>query len=236
MSSNETLIPIPGRLHSVAVEGNVVGANEVVDDTNYDVPKKQSEINADTALEIENIKAKDSNIESLIPSQATTNNQLADKNFVNSSIATATATFIGTFNIVTDLGGTERSTHKQIQDLLDNSVCTAVDDNDYCFVLIPTSSSTPTEIARVERYKATRAIAAGWRYEYTLNNSGFTAAQWAAINSNITAALTAKLQGINAEYLVESPNVRTIVTLTQAQYDALTTKDVNTEYNIIESV
>lgn len=37
-------------------------------------------------------------------------------------------------------------------------------------------------------------------------------------------------------HMVESPNIVTIVTLTQAQYDALATKDVNTEYNIIESV
>lgn len=35
---------------------------------------------------------------------------------------------------------------------------------------------------------------------------------------------------------IKSESVRTIVVLTQAQYDALTTKDTNTEYNIIESV
>lgn len=137
-------------------------------------------------------------IEGKIPVAATSENQLADKDFVNSSIATATATFIGTFNIITDLGGSERSTHKQIQDLLDNSVCVGVDDNDYCFVLIPTSSSTPEEIARIERYKATKGtdIVASWRYEYTLNNSGFTADQWAAINSHITSGLVTKLNNL----------------------------------------
>ena len=35
---------------------------------------------------------------------------------------------------------------------------------------------------------------------------------------------------------IRSEVVRNIVTLTQAQYDALITKDANTEYNIIESV
>ena len=35
---------------------------------------------------------------------------------------------------------------------------------------------------------------------------------------------------------VESSSIRNIVVLTQAQYDALATKDANTEYNIIESV
>jgi len=49
-------------------------------------------------------------------------------------------------------------------------------------------------------------------------------------NGNLTDS------GIEANEVVTSTSVRTIVLLTQAQYDALTTKDVNTEYNIIESV
>ena len=36
----------------------------------------------------------------LIPAQASANNQLADKAFVNSSIATATATYRGNYNLV----------------------------------------------------------------------------------------------------------------------------------------
>lgn len=169
MSNNETLIPIPGRLHSVAVEGNVVGANEVVDDTNYDVPKKQSEINADTALEIENIKAKDSNIESLIPSQATSDNQLADKNFVNSSISTATADFKGTYNTLLEL-----------QAVTANA-------NDYGFVVA-------LDVEGNTVYKKYKYIENnGWTFEYDLNNSSFTADQWATIQSGMTAALTNKL-------------------------------------------
>jgi len=49
-------------------------------------------------------------------------------------------------------------------------------------------------------------------------------------NGNITDS------GIAANEVIVSTSVRTIVTLTQAQYDALATKDANTEYNIIESV
>ena len=70
-----------------------------------------------------------------------------------------------------------------------------------------------------------------WLYEYTLNNSSFTAAQWAAINSGITSSTVSELNN-----LVHSNSVRNVVVLTQAQYDALATKDGNTEYNIIESV
>ena len=33
MANNENLIPIPGRLHSVATEGHVAGADEIYDDT-----------------------------------------------------------------------------------------------------------------------------------------------------------------------------------------------------------
>ena len=43
------------------------------------------------------------NITALIPSQASSSNKLADKAFVNSSIAPATATFRGTYNLVSDL-------------------------------------------------------------------------------------------------------------------------------------
>lgn len=43
MATNENLIPIPGRLHSVASEGHVAGADEIVDDV---LGMTQDEINA----------------------------------------------------------------------------------------------------------------------------------------------------------------------------------------------
>lgn len=47
MATNENLIPVPGRLHSVASEGHVAGADEIYDDT---LQKLQSEINADVKV------------------------------------------------------------------------------------------------------------------------------------------------------------------------------------------
>ena len=44
MATNETLIPIPGRLHSVATEGHVSGADEIYDDTQQ---KNQATINSE---------------------------------------------------------------------------------------------------------------------------------------------------------------------------------------------
>ena len=136
-------------------------------------------------------------IDELIPTQAATDNQLADKNFVNSSIATSTATFRGTYNVVTDLGLHYNSTHSEIALKLGTEVVTA-DNNDYVFVQIPTSDSTSTEIASIERYKYNGSV---WEYEYTLNNSGFTSAQWAAINSGITSGLVTQI-GTNTNDII----------------------------------
>ena len=130
-------------------------------------------------------------IQELIPVQATSQNQLADKDFVNSSISTATATYRGNFNVVTDLNLHYDSSHSDIGNALDNEISIA-DNNDYSFVKIPTSDTTPTEIFAVERYKYNGT---NWLYEYTLNNSGYTAEQWASINSGITDTKVTQYDG-----------------------------------------
>ena len=103
-------------------------------------------------------------IQALIPATASADNQLADKDFVNSSIATATAEFKGSFTSLDELKATSGNL------------------NDYAFYLHTDSVGNSI----VDRYKWTTA---GWLYEYTLNNSSFTAEQWAALNSAITATL-----------------------------------------------
>ena len=131
-------------------------------------------------------------IEVKIPAAASDQNQLADKAFVNNSIATATATFRGSFNLVSDLSLTISATHTQIGTALGGEISGA-DNNDYAFVQIPTADDTPTVIAKVERYKFDGT---DWTYEYDLNNSGFTQAQWDALNSAITSGLVAKLSAL----------------------------------------
>ena len=123
-----------------------------------------------TTTQVSQIGTNTSNISTIngkIPSQASTTNQLADKSFVNSSISTNTANFIGTFNSVADLeayGGT-------------------LTNNDYAFV-IGTDQQGNTIY---NRYKYTTATnPAEWVFEYALNNSSFTANQWASINSGAT--------------------------------------------------
>jgi len=146
-------------------DATINGVNALTLNTAYGLSISQS---GDTAT----ISGKDitdvvDGISALIPSQATESNQLADKAFVNSSIATNTANFIGTFNSVADL----------------EAYSGTLTNNDYAFV-VGTDSAGNT---KYDRYKYTTATTpASWEYEYTLNNSSFTSNQWAAINSGAT--------------------------------------------------
>lgn len=106
-----------------------------------------------------------------VPAQASKTNQLADKDFVNSSISTATATFKGTYNSVAEL--------QQV----------TADANDYAFVISTDSAGNTV----YNRYKYSND---SWLFEYALNNSSFTAAQWAAINSAITSGDVTKLRAL----------------------------------------
>lgn len=122
-------------------------------------------------------------VDSLIPAQASSSNQLADKDFVNSSIATNTATFKGTYTL-SDLGLSAGSTNEQIATALGTTILDA-DENDYVFVI-----TTNDNVTQYNRFKYSSNA---WAFEYTLNNSSFTAEQWAAINSGITALLVAQI-------------------------------------------
>ena len=128
-----------------------------------------------------------------IPAQATAQNQLADKNFVNSSISTATADFKGTFNSL-----------QELEQVTANA-------NDYAFVIATDAEGNTV----YKRYKWVDG--SGWTWEYDLNNSSFTAAQWAAIQSGITAALVTKLSDLptNAEL---NQRISTAITTALANY------------------
>lgn len=114
------------------------------------------------------------NTEALIPAAASGQNQLADKNFVNSSVATNTANFVGTFSTIEELEAVQDPTN-----------------NDYGFVISTDASGNTV----YNRYKY-RSADSTWAFEYALNNSSFTADQWAAIQSGITSGDVSKLQGL----------------------------------------
>lgn len=142
------------------------------------------------------VLSKIDDIAALIPAQASAQNKLADKAFVNSSIATSTATFRGTYNLVSDLSLTTEATRTQIAAALATKMAAlsiVPDANDYAFVQIPDDDEQPTVIASIDRYKYDGSA---WGFEYTLNNSGFTAEQWAAINSSVTSGDMTKLRAL----------------------------------------
>ena len=114
--------------------------------------------------ELSTLESDVSAIQAVIPAQASASNQLADKGFVNSSIATNTANFIGTFNSVAEL----------------EAYSGTLTNNDYAFV-------QTTDTAGNTLYDRYKWNGSEWLFEYELNNSSFTAAQWAAINSGATA-------------------------------------------------
>ena len=87
----------------------------------------------------------------------------ATADFVNSSIATNTANFAGTYTSESEFPA--RATN-----------------NDYLF--LDTVDEEGNKVFKRYKYAAETSR---WVYEYTLNNSSFTAAQWAAIQSGITA-------------------------------------------------
>ena len=86
--------------------------------------------------------------------------------FVNSSVSTSTAYFIGTFNSVEEL----------------EAYSGTVTNNDYAFV-ISTDSDGNTVYNRYKYNGETET----WNFEYALNNSSFTAAEWETIQSGLTA-------------------------------------------------
>ena len=132
----------------------------------------EPDANGNVNVDFSPIEKRVEDIEALIPSQATSGNQLADKDFVNSSIATNTANFISSFNSIA-----ERDTYT-------TQHSSEFTPNDYCFV------ATPSEINIFYiRYKwAYNNVSRlyEWKEEYQLNNSGFTAEQWETINSGIS--------------------------------------------------
>lgn len=179
--------PTAGSLNPVT-SGGIKQAIEDAKPSGYEQVKVQVSQNA------EDIDA----IEGKIPSQASAQNQLADKAFVNSSIATNTATFRGTFNLVTDLQLPLDATHEQVAVAVKAKLGQAdYDGSDYVYVQTPQDLEHTDAMKLVDRYKCVEtgadSVVKNWEYEWTLNNSSFTAAQWAAINSGITSALVAKL-------------------------------------------
>lgn len=171
---------------SAIPEGNFVKSvnGELPIDGNIDVSKLvyvdddggKAELPAkDIATSLKNIdaslanKLERSDIVPIAPATDAPDNALAGArstaDFVNSSIATNTANFAGTYTSESEFPA--RATN-----------------NDYLF--FDTVDEEGNKVFKRYKYAADTSR---WVYEYTLNNSSFTAAQWAAIQSGITSEI-----------------------------------------------
>ena len=127
----------------------------------------------------------------------------ATAEFVNSSIATNTANFAGTYTS-------------------ESSFPAVATNNDYLF--LDTVDEAGNKIFKRYKYVAETSR---WVYEYTLNNSSFTSAQWAAIQSGITAEIvndtSNSLKNINASLAnkLERADIIPIAPSTDAPAEAL---------------
>lgn len=129
-------------------------------------------------------------IEAKIPVQASSSNQLADKDFVNSTIQTNTAHFRGNW---ATWSAVPTNVNDYPADADGNKIPTT---NDY-MVVQDASGYTGTTLAGTWRFKyvgvwATNGIA-GWQPEYQVNETPLTAAQLAALNSGATSTNIAQI-------------------------------------------
>ena len=135
-----------------------------------------------------------STINGKIPSQASTTNQLADKDFVNSSIQTQTAHFRGNWDTWSDVPSSASSYPA------DDDGNTTPTSNDY--MVVQDASGYPVgtgvdPLAGTWRFKYSGVWSTngknGWLPEYQVNETPLTAAQIAAINSGITSTLVGQI-------------------------------------------
>lgn len=149
----------------------VQGLGELITLTKNSLAKKA---NSTDILGLENAVHIDtssiSSIDEKIPAQASSENKLADKDFVNSSISTNTAYFRGTFESI------------QALELYSGEKT----NNDYAFVV-------GVDAAGNTKYSRYKWNGLSWVFEYDLNNSSFTAEQWAAIQSGITEEIVQRI-------------------------------------------
>lgn len=137
-----------------------------------------------------------------IPNEATSSNQLADKDFVNSSINSVTA-----FYITRDAQGDQFATKAQLDattTFYSGWVVRVPTRNDYCVVVEDETHDNAT----------TRYIYQNqWEFQYVVNETALTAQQLAALNSWITSGKVSQYDGYatnKQDKLVSGTSIKTI--------------------------
>lgn len=229
------------------------------------IPKSDLASGVQTSLEKADSAASGvASIEERIPTQASAQNQLADKAFTNSTIQTATANFRGSWDTFADVptdinsypldyAGSKKPTVNDYMVVLDTKVDEWVEGQSYLtgdvvangdYGLFRALEDMDRSIQPADepglweplpyswydsigisggtwRFKYsgdwdTLGIA-GWLPEYKVNDKPLTAAQLAALNSNMTAELTSKLQGLPSKPVDTAAQVLTEQEKSQAR-------------------
>ena len=147
-----------------------------------------------------------STINGKIPSEASTSNQLADKQYVLNNINSVTA-----YYITKNAQGDQFATYAELAaatTFYSGGVVRVPTRNDYTIVLADENHDNAT----------TRYIYnSGWEYQYTINETPLTQAQLDALNSGITAAKVTNYDALNTKtfYLSSTSDLTTA----QAAYD-----------------
>ena len=177
---------------------NAPSGNELIDSVNtLDIDKQNtltenqlaavnSGITSELVEQIGTNQTNISNVQSLIPSQATSSNQLADKNFVNSSIQTATAEFDGSWETYASIP----STTAGFTDL----GLPAPTKNNYLVVRADETQDGGTWRYKYVEGSSSTYSKSNWHAEYEVNETPLTAAQLAALNSGITSSGVSQIQ------------------------------------------
>lgn len=139
-----------------------------------------------------------STVSVLIPDQANSSNQLADKNFVNSTVQTNTANFRGNWETWSDVPTDSEDYPDDYRGTGSGHTPTPLD---YMVVVDASGYENDPLVEEPQtlegtwrfKYQSTWSVKGkyGWIPEYQVNETPLTAAQLAALNSGITAELRA---------------------------------------------
>lgn len=174
--SNTSPNPVQNKVITLALEGkqdNLTAAQ---------LNAANSGVTSSTVAQVGQNALAISEVEGKIPTQASAENQLADKNFVNSSINAVAA-----YYITSDVAGDPFATVAALDagPYFSQGSLREPTRNDYALV-----TEDENHDGKTSRYLYDGSQ---WVWQYDLNNTTFTAAQVAAINSGVTSAKVAQI-------------------------------------------
>lgn len=181
-----------GQKQDSLTDPQLAAVNSGIDSAKVAQINQNSDNISDLGTELDGVTEK-------IPEQASAENQLADKSFVNSSVQTATANFRGNWPNFTEVPS------DVAQYPADYAGQKTPSTNDY--LVVQDASDYPVQeggaaLAGTWRFKYSGEWSvygkAGWHPEYQVNETPLTSDQLAALNSGITQDAVQKLSTVQA--------------------------------------